>query len=1201
MIRTSSCLSDPTLQQYLEGWTEHDVLHRVEQHLSQCKNCENRLEQVESQRVTDGLLESLRQRNQMARGTQQAGGMAVAEGQEPRLSSDFSPEMASVSDLASAASSAGGPDEQASNRTPADEPPGDEPSGARFQRVLAEIQHWPLGDTVPAIAPSSLPQTLGQYELLELIGQGGMAQVFRARHHRLQRSVAVKLLNVPAWQADRSLARLEREIAVVGQLHHPAIVAATDAGQHDGVPYLVTEFIDGLNLSQLARAAAPNEALTTANACEAIRVAALGLAHAHSQGITHRDIKPSNLMVDRQGQVKILDFGLVHLDGWQDEALELTTVGQLLGTLDYMAPEQADKATAVDHRSDVYALGATLFRLLCGRAPYAASLHQSPLEKLRLLALTDPPQVRTLRPDLPNELAALVDQSLQRDPGQRPPSAAHFAQSLAPFCGGADLADWVQKALESRQSVAGADGASLLSLKPHGLGRSSTGQANTRANTQANTQAESSDRGRRWWPWFLAAAAGAAAIWLGITVILENQKGQLVIESESANVRVTLRQDGQASETLQLQPGVNQTRVMAGTYQIEIEGAADQYELDRDSVVIKRGEVVLAKVTQKPPAIDTRSLDADESGMVVFHPHSEPPPALPRSNADEPTYKGYPFSHWAAIFRNERDTKLRLEALACLQTLAESEELRDRVVELIANLIVDSQVGETQHIASILVRVRQVYPEYSLTKKQWARIQTVIESAKADRQPEMLRQLSDMLPKQLDTTNQNFARYMDLSKTVAEQYSHQWSVESKERFIDIYLAWLNPINQDRSIDQQITAGAVKCLQAGNLDQETWVRIAKKHPIEYSPVLSQFAISALIGDETQPFRPTQESAEQLIALRKLTSHTAESERTVLAKRISLTLSSLTRQELLTPIAGYARSEPIKLPPNAMFSDTLSMSAPSSGMSGSGMMMSGRILGSSGSNLSSVAGLGAGGEDTSDNSRILTPWHPAVVEVPTNRNSPFVVSIETSPTFGEVLAAIGATLKEATSVDPSNRIETLIQLTAEDYNSFWRTVVDHQDAEIPLQVVNIHSDKTDLTGVYEDIARRAAEFPSLANTPESQQMRYIELTWTDLDLDPAEGANVGDRLMGRYRFTDAMDRNKDGKVSQEELYIYMSGKHPPKVLEEISSEQAQGMLLHHFLLTVLERPIPPVSLKPAATGTTEELPAEEGDTRENTQQP
>ena len=170
-----------------------------------------------------------------------------------------------------------------------------------------------------------------------------------------------------------------------------------------------------------------------------MRCVAIGLSHAHAAGIVHRDIKPSNLMLSYSGEVKILDFGLARHSVWDEPSAELTTVGQLMGTLDYMAPEQAECAAAADYRADLYSLGATLFRLLAGRPPLALAPDLSPLSKLRLLANYDPPRLDTLRPDVPRKLVSLVASLLDRRPDYRPASAAHTAEYLAEFTSGHDL------------------------------------------------------------------------------------------------------------------------------------------------------------------------------------------------------------------------------------------------------------------------------------------------------------------------------------------------------------------------------------------------------------------------------------------------------------------------------------------------------------------------------------------------------------------------------------------------------------------------------------------------------------------------------------------------------------------------------------------------------------------------------------------
>ncbi len=197
-----------------------------------------------------------------------------------------------------------------------------------------------------------------------------MGTVYLALHEPLRKRVAIKLLSTRPFRNDEYTSRFQREIRAAGALDHPSIISATDAGQVGSIHYLVMEYIDGMDLSRLTRLTGP---LSIADACSMMASVALGLSHAHMAGIVHRDIKPSNLMLSRTGQVKILDFGLAQTSMWDEAAAELTTVGQLMGTIDYMAPEQAERAESVDYRADLYSLGATLFKLLCGRAPLAAT------------------------------------------------------------------------------------------------------------------------------------------------------------------------------------------------------------------------------------------------------------------------------------------------------------------------------------------------------------------------------------------------------------------------------------------------------------------------------------------------------------------------------------------------------------------------------------------------------------------------------------------------------------------------------------------------------------------------------------------------------------------------------------------------------------------------------------------------------------
>jgi|GEM_PF-2084865 len=291
--------------------------------------------------------------------------------------------------------------------------------------------------------PEPLPLGMyGQYELLSLLGQGGMGAVYQARHRKLGKVVALKVLPGERLQDRHAVARFEREMRAVGQLDHPNIVAAHDAGEINGTHYLVMELVDGVDLATLVRQTGP---LPVAEACELIRQAAQGLQHASEHGQVHRDIKPSNLMLTRPRRgadptVKILDLGLALLDeSTVDPTDELTSTGQVMGTIDYMAPEQSYDTHKVDIRADLYSLGATLFKLLTGRAPFGSQQPTTVVIKLMMLVNEPAPDVRELRPDCPAELAAIIRQLLEKNPGLRitPPQA--LAEALAPWASGADL------------------------------------------------------------------------------------------------------------------------------------------------------------------------------------------------------------------------------------------------------------------------------------------------------------------------------------------------------------------------------------------------------------------------------------------------------------------------------------------------------------------------------------------------------------------------------------------------------------------------------------------------------------------------------------------------------------------------------------------------------------------------------------------
>ncbi len=283
-------------------------------------------------------------------------------------------------------------------------------------------------------ADSAPPRTLAEYELHEMIGRGGGGTVYRAVHRRLRRTVAVKLLN--KVDDSRIIARFEREMRAIGGLHHPNIVAATDAREVDGVHMLVMEFVDGPDLGKLLRKVGP---LRLTDACEIIRQAARGLQVIHEQSLVHRDLKPANLVLARTGQVKILDLGLALLREGNHSISNLTSTGVMMGTIDYMAPEQADDTHHVDIRADIYSLGATLYTSLAGVPPYGDVSSASPLAKIVAMATGKIIPIQSLRPDLPHTLAAVIERMLARYPEERFAEPQQVVGALSSFCNHSNL------------------------------------------------------------------------------------------------------------------------------------------------------------------------------------------------------------------------------------------------------------------------------------------------------------------------------------------------------------------------------------------------------------------------------------------------------------------------------------------------------------------------------------------------------------------------------------------------------------------------------------------------------------------------------------------------------------------------------------------------------------------------------------------
>ncbi|GAB5403667.1 MAG: hypothetical protein Aurels2KO_18980 [Aureliella sp.] len=321
------------------------------------------------------------------------------------------------------------------------------------------------------------------YEVLDFLGAGGMGRVYRARHIRLRRDFAIKILpQLDHLQNSDTVARFEREMAAVGLLRHSHIVEATDAGEENGLHYLVLEYVDGTDVGKIINYAGK---LSLADACEIVRQTSLGLQHAHEQSLVHRDVKPSNLLIDRNGTVKIADMGISLLQADSD----LTTPGQIMGSLDYIAPEQVERPGDVDHRADVYSLGCTFYHLLVGRAPFQTPEFAGAASKIRAHERVQPESLEIFRDDVPEEIQNLVRSMLEKSPDDRCANAEAVSRALEQYSDGSHLVALVESVDIPTQAEIATD-------------RVPTGDLDTRCSSDApkqiRSQASIAEQSSRW-------------------------------------------------------------------------------------------------------------------------------------------------------------------------------------------------------------------------------------------------------------------------------------------------------------------------------------------------------------------------------------------------------------------------------------------------------------------------------------------------------------------------------------------------------------------------------------------------------------------------------------------------------------------------------------------------------------------------------
>jgi serine/threonine protein kinase len=267
------------------------------------------------------------------------------------------------------------------------------------------------------------------YMLLDLLASARTGPIFKAKHRAMNRVVAMKILSGNVVQNADLVERFYRKIRILSQLHHPNLVLAFDAGERDGTHYLVMEYINGQDLAAMLKQIGP---LPVEHAVNYAMQAASGLGYAHAHGVYHRNVKPANLLVDRQGMVKVVGFGLARVEGGpvlseEIAAPEITMPGRVLGTREYMAPEQALCSNSADHLSDIYGLGCTLYALLTGQPPYARKTGTAQTAAHLKDAI---PSLCQQRPDVPGAVDAVFRRMLAKRREERPQSMTEVIEGL---------------------------------------------------------------------------------------------------------------------------------------------------------------------------------------------------------------------------------------------------------------------------------------------------------------------------------------------------------------------------------------------------------------------------------------------------------------------------------------------------------------------------------------------------------------------------------------------------------------------------------------------------------------------------------------------------------------------------------------------------------------------------------------------------